>query len=39
MPQFVIFSAFVGYEGSVCTLLDNSAFVEHGNLIAELARG
>lgn len=37
MPQLVVFSAFIGNERSVGALLDDSAFVEYGYLIAEFA--
>jgi hypothetical protein len=39
VPQLIIFSAFIGNQGSVCALLDNSTFVEYGDFIAELAGG
>lgn len=37
MPQLVVFSAFIGNERGVGALLDDSAFVEYGYLIAEFA--
>ena len=37
MPEFVVFADCVCKQAVVSALLDDSAFVEHGDLIAELA--
>lgn len=39
MPEFVVLARFVCYQFGIGTLLDDCAFVEHRNLVAELARG
>ena len=37
VPEFVVFAVYVCKQAVVGTLLDHAAFVEHGDLIAELA--
>ena len=39
VPQFVVLAGFVVYQFGMGALLDDCAFVEHRNLVAEHARG
>lgn len=39
MPQLIVFPVFVRNEGSVCALLDDRSFMEHGDHVAKLAGG
>ena len=39
VPKFMVFAVFVSHQFGMGALLDDSTFVEHGNLVAELAAG